>query len=135
MKPGMKVGETAVVQAVVTPDMFAQFEGKVVHPAYSTVSMVYHMEWASRKIILPYLEEDEEGIGAAVSVKHIAPTTEGSTVTVTATLTEFRDNIVMTKVEAKNEAQLIGVGEVKQVILSKEKIKQLFQLGKKSHHL
>jgi fluoroacetyl-CoA thioesterase len=135
MKPGMKVGETAVVQAVVTPDMFAQFEGKVVHPAYSTVSMVYHMEWASRKIILPYLEEDEEGIGAAVSVKHIAPTTEGSTVTVTATLTEFRDNVVMTKVEAKNEAQLIGVGEVKQVILSKEKIKQLFQLGKKSHHL
>jgi fluoroacetyl-CoA thioesterase len=135
MKPGMKVGETAVVQAVVTPDMFAQFEGKVVHPAYSTVSMVYHMEWASRKIILPYLEEDEEGIGAAVSVKHIAPTTEGSTVTVTATLTEFRDNVVMTKVEAKNEAQLIGVGEVKQVILSKEKIKQLFQLGKKSQHL
>jgi fluoroacetyl-CoA thioesterase len=131
MKPGMKVGETAVVQAVVTPDMFAQFEGKVVHPAYSTVSMVYHMEWASRKIILPYLEEDEEGIGAAVSVKHIAPTTEGSTVTVTATLTEFRDNVVMTKVEAKNEAQLIGVGEVKQVILSKEKIKQMFQPGKK----
>jgi fluoroacetyl-CoA thioesterase len=127
MKPGMKVGETAVVQAVVTPDMFAQFEGKVVHPAYSTVSLVYHMEWASRKIILPYLEEDEEGMGAAVYVKHIAPTTEGSTITVTATLTELRDNVVMTKVEARNEAQLIGVGEVKQVILPKQKIQQMFQ--------
>ncbi|KYD30481.1 thioesterase family protein [Parageobacillus toebii] len=127
MKPGMRVGDTAVVEAVVTPDMFAQFEGNVVHPAYSTVSMVYHMEWASRKIILPYLEEHEEGMGAAVSVKHIAPTTEGSTVTVTATVTEIRDNVVVTKVEAKNEMQVIGIGEVKQVILPKRKIAQMLQ--------
>jgi fluoroacetyl-CoA thioesterase len=127
MKPGMKVGDTAVVEAVVTPDMFAQFEGNVVHPAYSTVSMVYHMEWASRKIILPYLEEHEEGMGVAVSVKHIAPTTEGSTVTVTATVTEIRDNVVVTKVEAKNEMQVIGIGEVKQVILPKQKIAQMLQ--------
>jgi fluoroacetyl-CoA thioesterase len=127
MKPGMKMGDTAVVEAVVTPDMFAQFEGNVVHPAYSTVSMVYHMEWASRKIILPYLEEHEEGMGAAVSVKHIAPTTEGSTVTVTATVTEIRDNVVVTKVEAKNEMQVIGIGEVKQVILPKQKIAQMLQ--------
>ncbi|SFA50070.1 Thioesterase superfamily [Parageobacillus thermantarcticus] len=127
MKPGMRVGDTAVVEAVVTPDMFAQFEGNVVHPAYSTVSMVYHMEWASRKIILPYLEEHEEGMGAAVSVKHIAPTAEGSTVTVTATVTEIRDNVVVTKVEAKNETQVIGIGEVKQVILPKRKITQMLQ--------
>ncbi|AEH47571.1 thioesterase family protein [Parageobacillus thermoglucosidasius] len=127
MKPGMKVGDTAVVEAVVTPDMFAQFEGNIVHRAYSTVSMVYHMEWASRKIILPYLEEHEEGMGAAVFVKHIAPTAEGSTVTVTATVTELRDNVVVTKVEAKNEVQVIGIGEVKQVILPKQKIDQMLQ--------
>ncbi|ANB56894.1 hypothetical protein GFC29_1198 [Anoxybacillus sp. B7M1] len=127
MKRGMKVGDTAVVEAVVTPDMFAQFEGHVVHPVYSTVSMVYHMEWASRKIILPYLEDHEEGMGAAVFVKHVAPTLEGSTVTVTATVTELRDHVVMTKVEAKNGERLIGVGEVKQVILPKEKIKEMLQ--------
>ncbi|BDG31735.1 thioesterase family protein [Parageobacillus thermoglucosidasius] len=127
MKPGMKVGDTAVVETVVTPDMFAQFEGNIVHRAYSTVSMVYHMEWASRKIILPYLEEHEEGMGAAVFVKHIAPTAEGSTVTVTATVTELRDNVVVTKVEAKNEVQVIGIGEVKQVILPKQKIDQMLQ--------
>jgi fluoroacetyl-CoA thioesterase len=125
MKPGMEVGQTATVEAVVTPEMFAQFEGSVVHPAYSTVSMVYHMEWASRKIILPYLEDHEEGIGAAVSVKHIAPTTEGETVTVTATLTEVKDNVVITKVEARNHQRLIGIGEVKQVILPKQTIKEM----------
>jgi fluoroacetyl-CoA thioesterase len=125
MKPGMEVGQTATVEAVVTPEMFAQFEGSVVHPAYSTVSMVYHMEWASRKIILPYLEDHEEGIGAAVSVKHIAPTTEGETVTVTATLTEVKDNVIITKVEARNHQRLIGIGEVKQVILPKQTIKEM----------
>ncbi|WP_456272159.1 thioesterase family protein [Bacillus sp. AK031] len=129
MKPGMSVGQTASITAAVTPDMFAQFEGEVVHPVYSTVSMVYHMEWASRKIILPYLEEDEEGMGGAVSMKHIAPSGEGTVVTVTATLSELRSNIVMTKVEARNEEGIIGIGEVKQVILPKEKIRLMGNKG------
>jgi fluoroacetyl-CoA thioesterase len=129
MKPGMSVGQTASITATVTPDMFAQFEGEVVHPVYSTVSMVYHMEWASRKIILPYLEEDEEGMGGAVSMKHIAPSGEGTVVTVTATLSEMRSNVIMTKVEARNEAGIIGTGEVKQVILPKEKIRLMGNKG------
>lgn len=130
MKPGMSVGQTASITTAVTPDMFAQFEGEVVHPVYSTVSMVYHMEWASRKIILPYLEEDEEGMGGAVSMKHIAPSGEGTVVTVTATLSEMRSNVVMTKVEVRNEAGIIGTGEVKQVILPKEKIRLMGNKGK-----
>ncbi|RIW33264.1 thioesterase [Bacillus salacetis] len=129
MKSGMMVGQTASITAAVTPEMFAQFDGEVVHPVYSTVSMVYHMEWASRKIILPYLEEGEEGMGGAVSMKHIAPSGEGTSVTITATLTELRSNVVITKVEARNENGLIGVGEVKQVILPKEKINRMGQKG------
>ncbi|TYS15029.1 thioesterase [Rossellomorea vietnamensis] len=129
MKNGMMVGQTASVTAKVTPEMFAQFEGVIVHPVYSTVSMVYHMEWASRKIILPFLEEDEEGMGGAVSMKHIAPSQEGTTVTVTATLTDLRANVVITKVEARNENGLIGIGEVKQVILPKQKIEMMGKKG------
>ncbi|MGE8205046.1 thioesterase family protein [Heyndrickxia sp. NPDC080065] len=131
MKEGMEIGQTAMIEFEVTPEMFAGFEGNVVHEAYSTVSMVYHMEWASRKIIFPYLEEHEEGIGGAVNVKHIAPTTAHTKVQVKATLIELKNNIVITKTEAWNEKGLIGQGEVKQVILPKAKIKQMLNASKK----
>lgn len=122
MKQGMEMGQTASFSFYVTSDMFAQFEGEVVHEAYSTVSMVYHMEWAARQVILPYLEPHEEGIGGSVKVRHLAPTTKGTKVTVKATLTTLKDNIVTTKTEAWNEKGLIGSGEVIQLILPKKQI-------------
>ncbi|RSD21123.1 thioesterase family protein [Mesobacillus subterraneus] len=125
MRDGLKAGHTASIDVIVTPDMFARFEGKLVHPVYSTVSMVYHMEWVSRQIILPYLEDHEEGMGGAVTVKHIAPCIEGAEVKVTATVTDLQGNTVITNVRAESCGRLIGVGEVKQVILPKTKITEL----------
>lgn len=109
--------------------MFAQFEGKVVHPTYSTVSMIYHMEWASRKIILPFLEDDEEGMGGAVSAKHLAPAPEGTRLSIIAELIKYDRNIVITKVSVIREKDLIGIGEVKQVILPKLKIAKMLNNG------
>lgn len=124
MKPGLIVGREETIEIIVTEAMFATFEGVVVHPVYSTVAMTYHMEWVSRKIILPFLEEHEEGMGASVMLKHIAASTVDSTVTLSAILIELRDNVVITKVTAKNHAGIIGTGEVRQVILPKATIAQ-----------
>jgi fluoroacetyl-CoA thioesterase len=125
MRDGLKAGQTASIEVIVTPDMFARFEGKLVHPVYSTVSMVYHMEWVSRKIILPFLEDDEEGMGGAVNLKHIAPCIEGAEVVITATVTDLQGNTILTNVRAENRGRLVGVGEVKQVVLPKAKINEL----------
>lgn len=122
MKPGMDVGREETIEIEVTEDMLAAFNGEIVHPVYSTVSMVYHMEWVSRKIILPFLEDHEEGMGAAVQVNHIGPSPLGSKVTIRATLVEHTKNIVRTSVVASNQLGIIGKGEVKQVILPKEEI-------------
>lgn len=124
MKPGMEVGKKATITATVTPDMFAQFEGKLVHPAYSTVSMVYHMEWAARQIILPYLEDHEEGIGGGVAAKHMAPTPEGAELKVTATLREVKGKAVICDVIVYNGKAVAGEGEVTQYILPKAAIAQ-----------
>jgi fluoroacetyl-CoA thioesterase len=125
MRDGLTAGQSATINVIVTPDMFASFEGKLVHPVYSTVSMVYHMEWVSRQIILPFLEDHEEGMGGAVNVKHIAPCIEGSEVSITATVTDLHDNTVITNVKAESRGRLVGVGEIKQVILPKKTITEL----------
>ncbi|WP_044339120.1 thioesterase family protein [Rossellomorea aquimaris] len=126
MKSGLAEGHTAVVTTEVTPSMYAQFEGNVVHPVYSTVSMVYHMEWASRKIILPYLEDHEEGMGAKVNVEHMAPAKTGSSLEIKASVIKYERNIIVTEVTVRDREndRLIGKGEVKQVVLPKEKIKE-----------
>jgi fluoroacetyl-CoA thioesterase len=129
LKSGLNIGQTESIQITVSSDMFAQFDGIVVHPTYSTVSMIYHMEWASRKIILPFLEEDEEGMGGAVSAKHLAPAPEGSKLTIIAELIEYDRNIVITKVSVFRDTELIGIGEIKQVILPKRKITKMLNNG------
>ena len=122
MRPGMNVGREETIEITVTEEMFASFDGQVVHPVYSTVAMTYHMEWVSRKIILPFLEDDEEGMGASVLLKHLSASPLGTTVRLTATLVEYRENKVVTKVTASNHLGVIGKGEVVQIILPKVKI-------------
>ncbi|KAA0550073.1 thioesterase [Bacillus sp. BGMRC 2118] len=125
MKQGLRVGSKELMEIVVTPDMFAQFGGDVVHPVYSTVTMVYHMEWVSRLIILPYLEENEEGMGGAVTVKHVSPSPEGAVLTISAIVTELKGSVIVTETQVMQGDRTIGVGEVRQVIVPKDKIREL----------
>lgn len=124
MKAGVQIGESKTMTIEVTKEMIAQFAGEVVHPVYSTASMVYHMEWVSRQLLIPYLEASEEGMGAAVSVKHLAPSGLGTKVKLTATISAVSDCRMTTVVTAENTVGLIGKGEVTQVILPKKVIQE-----------
>ncbi|WP_404428216.1 thioesterase family protein [Sutcliffiella horikoshii] len=125
MKPELTLGAKHSIQITVTNEMFAKFEGELVHPVYSTAMMVYHMEWVSRQIILGILDESEEGMGAEVKVKHLAPAKEGTILTLEATVVALKKNFIITKVLISSEDRVVGEGEVTQVILPKSKIKTM----------
>ncbi len=110
-------GTAAEVRVVVDETMLAAFEGRVVHPVYGTAAMVAHLELAGRTIILPYLEEGEEGVGYAIAVTHLAPTLPGMTVTARATFRETRGRLVVCDVAAYNAWGTIGEGSFTQAIV------------------
>ena len=119
MKEGLVIGMSETLNITVTSDMFAAFDGEIVHPAYSTASMVKHMEQVSRQLILPYIDESEESAGAQVTMKHIAPTPKGSEIQCVATLSAFDARKVTTEVEVTNALGIIGKGTVTIAILPK----------------
>jgi len=123
MREGLAPGAQAQVTIVVTPEMVAEFEELgLVHRVYSTWSMVRHMELACRKILLPFLEPDEEAVGYSISVTHLAPTPVGMRVTVTAHLEQIDGNRIVCSVEAANERMRIGEGTQVQVVLPKTRL-------------
>ena len=126
MKPGLHPGAEASVTVTVTPDMLATFEELgAVHPLYATWSMVRHMELACRKIILPYLEPDEDAVGHSISVTHLAPTRSGARVTARARLLEIAGPRIICAVEAYNDREQIGEGTQVQVVMPKSRIRAM----------
>ncbi len=111
----------------VTEDMRPSFNGQVVHDVLSTVTMIYYMEWAGRKIILPYLEEGEEGAGLAIDVKHVGPAVLGQKVTFRAVCTEVTPKRVVCEVSAETDLNLVGKGTFTQAIFRQKDMLQRIQ--------
>lgn len=129
MKPGLKIGQTAELEITVTKEMVASFGGETVHHLYSTSTLVHHMEWAARKMIEPFFEEHEEGMGYHAEVSHLMPTIPGMKVKLKATVTALRDRKVVCDVEVFNPRGKIARGTVTQAIVEKSwldnKIKEM----------
>lgn len=113
----------------VTPEMTVQFaELGDVHPVYATYWMARHFEEAGRKIILPYLEAGEQGIGQSVEVRHLASALPGMRVRVSATFERQEGRRVHAAMVAHSElGDRIGEGSSVQVILPQERIDAGFE--------
>ena len=121
-------GYTATHSLTVTEAMTVDFEqddpklGKL-HNVYATYWLTKHMELVSRKIILPFLEEGEEGIGFEVSVKHLASALPGMEVRLTAEHLRTEKNRVYARCEAVSElGDRVGEGTTTQVVLDRERL-------------
>ena len=114
---------------VVTEAMTVDFEelGRI-HPLYATYWLCKHMEEAGRKIIIPFLEDGEDGIGSAVSARHLGPAVVGERIDVVAEYVMTKKNRVIVRCRATTEAgRVIGDGETEQTILPRERIEGLIR--------
>jgi predicted thioesterase len=118
VRPGLLPGATARLEVVVDDSMLARFDTLgLVHPVYATWAVVKHMEEASRRLILPYLEPDEDAAGYRVEVVHLAPTPAGARVEVRATLEAVEGRRVRCRVEAYNDRGKVAEGFHEQVLV------------------
>lgn len=105
---------------------FAIFDAGMVHEVVSTFALAREMEWATRLFALEMREEDEEGIGTFVEIKHLSPALNGAELKITAHLVEIIKNEIICEVLVKQSDRVIARGRTGQKILKREKIKQIF---------
>ncbi|GHO84462.1 thioesterase family protein [Dictyobacter formicarum] len=129
MQP-IPLDQQAVFEITVTDQMTVQFEELgAVHPVYATYWMTKHMELVSRKLLLPFLEQNEEAIGHEVVVRHIASALPGMRVRLTAHHLRTEKNRIYIHCQVYNElSDLIGEGQTTQVVLAREKLDSNFHL-------
>lgn len=127
MKPGFRVGMTVDMPAKVEKHMKPHLEGLVRHPLYATWAMVYHMETASRMLLAPYLEDDEEAVGGGALVKHLRPARVGAPLHVTAKLVRVRGSRVFTRAEVHSRGRKLGEASVLQVVMTRSRFAKLLR--------
>lgn len=131
MKPipdGYKAHHSLIVRNDMTVD-FEQPEPELgsLHPVYATNWLTKHMELVSRKLILPFLDSSEEGLGFEVRVKHIASALPGMQVSLEATRVKTEGPRIYARCNAVNElGDKISEGETTQIVMSQAKLVQRF---------
>lgn len=127
MKQLFKPGDQKVYKHMVKEEDAAAFHGATVHPVYSTFALARDMEWSSRLFVLDILDDDEQGIGTALSIQHHSPAFPGDSVVITATLRTWQGHEIICDIEARCGNRLIASGVTGQKILKKEKLDRHFQ--------
>jgi fluoroacetyl-CoA thioesterase len=126
-----KIGDKKTFKRIVRAEDVATFETGTVHEVYATFAIARDAEWCSRLFVLEMKEENEEGIGTFVNVKHVSPSLIGDKVLFEAVIDELKGNEVNCSFTAKVLGRLIAEGRTGQKILLKERIENLYKELKK----
>lgn len=125
MKSTLQIGTSASVTVDVTEAMRPAFDGVVVHAVCSTWDMAHHMERAARAVLAPHLDDDEEGIGAHLSIDHLAPAPVGCTIIVRAEAIEVDGASLVCMLEAHHGEALLATGTQVQRVLPRSALKDI----------
>jgi fluoroacetyl-CoA thioesterase len=126
MRSIFKAGDRKTYKRIITMQDTATFEAGEVHPVYATFALARDAEWACRLFVLEMKEEDEEGIGTFISVKHLSPALPGEEVTFETVVASIEKNEIICNYKAYCNGRLIAEGAQGQKILKKHKLELIF---------
>lgn len=129
MKQIFKAGDIREYRSVVRPEDVAAFHGVVVHRVCSTFALARNIEWTTRQFVLDMKDEDEEGIGTFLEIRHIGPAFVGEEIHYTGVLESLTGNELICAFEARVGDRIIAHGKTGQKILTLEKIRSIFAHG------
>jgi len=127
MKNIFKTGDSKTFLRKIEPGDTASFDSGEVHPVYATFAIARDAEWVCRLFALDMKEDDEEGIGTFITVKHISPALVGEEVKFDATILILDKNSIICAYNAYCGERLIAEGETGQKILKKDRIEKMFE--------
>ncbi len=127
MKTLFNKGESKAFTRLVSESDTASFDSGEVHHVLSTFALGRDAEWVCRLFVIDMIEEQEEGIGTSLNIKHISPAFVGETITYLAKFVHHQGNTVMCSFCAKVGTRVVANGYTEQKIVNKEKINQLFK--------
>lgn len=125
MKRIFNTGDIREYTTTVKPEDVAQFQGTVVHPLYATFALARDIEWTTRQFVLEMKDDDEEGIGTYLEIRHLGPAFVGDTVTIRGRFESFADAELVCTFEAFAGERLIASGKTGQKILKLQKIRRI----------
>ena len=106
--------DTAHALSSLTDDTFPE--------VLATSKMIALMELAAAKVLRPLLKDGELSVGVVVNVKHLAATPKGGRARAVATYAGPEGKMHRFRVEAFDDAGLIGEGEHVRAIISTERL-------------
>lgn len=125
MKHLYVLGDKKTLQFTVGEQDLAAFETGVVHEFYGTFALGRDVEWTCRQFVLDMKEDDEEGIGTFLNIKHHSPALLGEHVTIEAEVILAEMHTLDCAFTVKVGERLVASGTQGQKILKKEKIQRM----------
>lgn len=129
MKHLFKPGDVKEYRTRVTDLDVARFHGAVVHPVCSTFALAREVEWTTRQFVLDMKDEDEEGIGTYLEIRHQGPAFIGDEIVIRGRFESLQGSELICSFEARADGRIIASGKTGQKILKLEKIRSIFNHG------
>jgi len=117
----IEAGLTATLERTVGDDDTSLAVGSGTLLVLATPRLLAWCEAATSEAIAPALEVGQASVGTRVSLEHMAPSSVGATVQLTASVVHVDGRLVRFSVSAREAGKLVGSGEVTRVVVDAER--------------